>query len=74
MAKGRAVPMRVYKAMVAETLKDALAGHVSRDAAVIEPRERPVNRKKDTETQETPRKKRGRPKIRRGATQRAYLR
>ena len=53
---------KAHKTMVIETLKDKLVGHVSRDSAAIETRERPVNRKKDTEMQEKPRKKRGRPK------------
>ena len=53
---------KVHKVIVVETLKDELVGHVSRDSTAIETRERPVNRKKDTEMQEKPRKKRGRPK------------
>ena len=48
--------------MVVETYEDKLVGYVSRDSMAIETRERPVNRKKDTEMKENPRKKRGRPK------------
>ena len=53
---------KVHEAMVVETHEDKIVGHVSRDSTAIETRERPVNRKKDTEMQEKPRKKRGRPK------------
>ena len=53
---------KVHEAMVVETHEDELVGHVSRDSTAIETRERPVNRKKDTEMKEEPRKKRGRPK------------
>ena len=52
----------VHEVIVAEALKDKLVGHVSRNSRAIETRERPVNRKKDTEMKGKPKKKRGRPK------------
>ena len=52
---------KVHKAMVVEALKDKLVGHVSRDSTAIETRERPVNRKKDTEMQEKTSKEAGTP-------------
>ena len=42
---------KAHEIMVVEALKNKLVGHVSRDSAAIETRERPVNRKKDTEMQ-----------------------
>ena len=59
--------------MAAEALKDKLVGRVSRDSTAIETRERPVNRKKDAETQAPP-KEAGTAQERRGTAQRAYLR
>ena len=59
--------------MAAEALKDKLVGRVSRDSTAIETRERPVNRKKDAETQPPP-KEAGTAQERRGADQRVYLR
>ncbi len=52
------LPERMHAALVAETLGDALIGHVSRDSTAIEARETPA----PTPKAETPNRKRGRPR------------
>ena len=52
------LPERMHAALVAETLGDALIGHVSRDSTAIEARETPVPKPKAG----TPNRKRGRPR------------
>jgi hypothetical protein len=54
------LPARVHEALIQETHKDRLVGHISRDATAIEARERPV--KVPPSAPETVRRKRGRPK------------
>ena len=52
------LPERMHAALVAETLGDALIGHVSRDSTAIEARETPAPKPKAR----TPNRKRGRPR------------
>ena len=52
------LPERMHAALVAETLGDALIGHVSRDPTAIEARETPA----PTPKARTPNRKRGRPR------------
>ncbi len=52
------LPERMHAALVAETLGDALIGHVSRDPTAIEARETPAPKPKAR----TPNRKRGRPR------------
>ncbi len=52
------LPERMHAALVAETLGDALIGHVSRDPTAIEVRETPAPKPKAR----TPNRKRGRPR------------
>ncbi len=52
------LPERMHAALVAETLGDALIGHVSRDPTAIEARETPA----PTPKAPTPNRKRGRPR------------
>ncbi len=57
-------PQRVHEAVIAETQKDRLIGHMSRDATAIEARERPPKRRvvaQATKSCQAPRK-RGEPK------------
>ena len=53
------LPEEVHKALIEKYEKPRLVGHISRDAAAIEARERPIKKEKK---QELPKKKRGRPK------------
>ncbi len=58
------LPQRVHEALIAETQKDRLIGHISRDATAISARERPVKREATAETAKPPQqpRKRGEPK------------
>jgi hypothetical protein len=53
-----ALPWRVHEALIAQTHKDRLVGHISRDSTAIEARERPVK----AAASEKPKFKRGRPR------------
>ena len=55
-----ALPSHVHAALIKETLKDRLVGHISRDATAIEAREMPVRPKQPAPV--TAKRKRGRPK------------
>ncbi len=48
--------------MVQESHKDRIVGHISRDSTAIPAREKPVNKKKQVQKTEKPKRKRGRPK------------
>ena len=52
---------RTHAALVHETLDDRLVGHISRDGAAIEAREKPAKKLDALEAQSTEKKKRGRP-------------
>lgn len=54
------LPERAHEALIKNTQKDRLIGHISRDSTPIEVREKPV--KKEPPPAETPKRKRGRPK------------
>ena len=53
-----ALPSRVHEALIAQTQKDRLVGHISRDSTAIEAREKPVK----VVAPETPKYKPGRPR------------
>jgi IS5 family transposase len=53
-----ALPQRVHEALIKETHKDRIVGHISRDSTAIEAREKPVCKAKV----EKPKRRRGRPK------------
>ncbi len=53
-----ALPSRVHEALIAQTQKDRLVGHISRDSTAIEARERPVK----VVAPEKPKYKPGRPR------------
>ena len=55
-----ALPSHVHAALIKETLKDRLVGHIARDATAIEAREMPVRPKQPAPV--TAKRKRGRPK------------
>jgi hypothetical protein len=55
-----ALPARVHEALIKQTHKDRLVGHIARDATAIAAREKPV--RAVPATAETPKRKRGRPK------------
>lgn len=58
------LPEKIHAALIAETYKDTLVGHVSRDSTAIEAREKPDRsaRYEDSESQEpSPKRPRGRP-------------
>ena len=55
-----ALPSHVHAALIKETLKDRLVGHISRDATAIVAREMPVRPKQPAPV--TAKRKRGRPK------------
>lgn len=55
------LPQRVHEALILQTHKDRLVGHIARDSTAIEAREKPVATAPTVETAATP-KKRGRPK------------
>ena len=65
--------LEVHEAIVVETLKNELVGHVCRDATAIEPSERPVNRKIRCRNAGKAPKEAGTAQERRGAAQRAYF-
>lgn len=52
-----ALPSRVHEALIAQTQKDRLVGHISRDSTAIEAREKPLK----VAAPEKPKFKRGRP-------------
>ena len=53
------LPQRVHEALIRETHRDRLVGHLSRDATVIEAREKPAAKE---QAPPPPKRKRGRPK------------
>ena len=53
-----ALPLRVHEALIAQTQKDRLVGHISRDSTAIEAREKPVK----VAAPEKPKYKSGRPR------------
>ena len=53
-----ALPSKVHEALIAQTHKDRLVGHISRDSTAIEAREKPVK----PAAPETPKYKLGRPR------------
>ena len=55
-----ALPSHVHAALIKETLKDRLVGHIARDATAIEAREMPARPKQPAPV--TAKRKRGRPK------------
>jgi hypothetical protein len=55
-----ALPSRVHEALIKETHKDRLVGHISRDATAIDARESPVKTKPHAPA--APKRHRGRPK------------
>ena len=54
-----ALPQRVHEALIRNTHRDRLVGHLSRDSTAIEAREKPAAKEK---TPPPPKRKRGRPK------------
>lgn len=56
------LPQRLHEALIEETQKERLIGHISRDSTEIEARERPVRAPATTEAAKPAGKKKGRPK------------
>jgi hypothetical protein len=58
------LPQRLHEALIAETQKDRLIGHISRDTTAISARERPLRREAAAQTAKPPKqpRKRGEPK------------
>jgi hypothetical protein len=53
------LPGRAHEALIKQTHKDRLVGHISRDATAIEAREKPA---RTAPAEKAPKRKRGRPK------------
>ena len=56
------LPQRLHEAVIMDTVKTRLVGHIARDSTAIEARERFPEKSKEKSKAELPRRKRGRPK------------